>query len=498
MMINKNKNIAKNTQSVIIQPIMWKKVIALKPLFKDLGLSPSTLDALTKKGFLHPTPIQAQVIPILLKGKQDIIGQAATGTGKTAAFGLPIIEKMDADNRQVQALILAPTRELALQVEGELRSLRGAKRLDILAIYGGQGMREQLHALKVGVQIVVGTPGRIIDHLTRKSLKLHALTHVVLDEADEMLNMGFIDDVEYILKATPTEKRVLLFSATMPPRLSKIADQYMHDKKLIQVKHEVGGATLTDQLYYEVKSADRLDALCRVIDMESEFYGLVFCRTQVDADQIATSLNRRNYASEAIHGGIEQQKREAILMRFRTRKTAILVATDVAARGIDVSNLTHVVNYALPSSPEVYTHRIGRTGRAGKKGVAMTFIAPGEGRKLEMIQRITQSAIRRGTLPNAQEIIAAKLAHLQEQLAAIITRRAGHSYVKIATALVEHQDPINVISALLNLHFGNAFDTSAYKNITVKPEAPEAFRLDRTHRNKGKRTFSTKKRPYWF
>ena len=320
--------------------------------FRILGLSENTLHALAKKGFEEPTPIQQKTIPILLKGEVDIIGQAQTGTGKTAAFGLPILEGIKEKSKNVQALILVPTRELAIQVSEELNSFKGEKRLQIVPIYGGQSIEEQLRRLKKGVDVVVGTPGRILDHLKRKSLKLESIAYLVLDEADEMLNMGFIDDVEKIIKNTGSQKRMLLFSATMPEKIISIAKKYMRNYEMIGVKKEQLTTNLTDQIYFEVAHSDKFDALCRIIDFEHEFYGLIFCRTKIDVDTIANKLMERGYDAEALHGDISQNQRELILNKFRKQRINILVATDVAARGIDIQNLTHVINYSLPQDPE--------------------------------------------------------------------------------------------------------------------------------------------------
>eukprot|EP00828_Plagiopyla_frontata_P043340 TRINITY_DN6728_c0_g1_i1.p1 TRINITY_DN6728_c0_g1~~TRINITY_DN6728_c0_g1_i1.p1 ORF type:complete len:471 (+),score=183.06 TRINITY_DN6728_c0_g1_i1:427-1839(+) len=342
---------------------------AIMTTFQELGLSGPTLAALESKGFANPTPIQERTIPLLLAGNIDIVGQAQTGTGKTAAFGLPIIETVREDTGHVQALVLAPTRELAIQVAEEINSLKGKKRIRVLPVYGGQAIHMQLKALKRGVDVVVGTPGRIMDHLSRGTLRLDQLDFFVLDEADEMCNMGFIDDVREILKSANTDRRTLLFSATMAREVMRIAKEFMGDYETVRVAAEQADS-LTRHVFHEMADSDRFEALCRVIDAQPEFYGLVFTRTRADADLVAERLNGRGYPAEPIHGDLSQPRREEILNKFRSRRATILVATDVAARGIDVPDLTHVVNFALPQDPPTFVHRTGRTGRAGKQGVA--------------------------------------------------------------------------------------------------------------------------------
>ncbi len=367
--------------------------------FRALGLAEETIQALEKKGFEEPSKIQALTIPKLLENKIDIIGQAQTGTGKTAAFGLPIIEKITPGNGVVQAVILAPTRELAIQVAEEMNSFTGSRRISILPIYGGQSIDTQLRRLRRGVEIVVGTPGRVIDHIKRGTLKLGNVDFFILDEADEMLNMGFIEDIETIFSATPKEKRTMLFSATMPKRIQILARKYMQDYELLKVETKNLTTDLTDQIYFEVHEDSKLEALSRIIDIEEEFYALVFCRTRNKTDDVARKLSDRGYDVAALHGDITQHQREKILNSFKKGRIKILVATDVAARGIDVEELTHVINYSIPQNPEAYIHRIGRTGRAGRQGTAITFITPSEFRKLMRIQHETKVEIRREKLP---------------------------------------------------------------------------------------------------
>ncbi len=433
--------------------------------FRDLGLSERSLKEIDRRGFEEPTEIQKKIIPLLLSTEGDIIGQAQTGTGKTAAFGLPIIERIDEKAGHVQALILTPTRELAVQVSEELNSFKGARKLQIIPVYGGQSMVEQFRRLKSGVDVVVGTPGRIIDHIKRKSLVLDRLSFAVLDEADEMLNMGFLDEVEEILGSTNPDKRTLLFSATMPPHIREIARRYMKEHVLVSTRTDKLTVEQTDQIYFEVNPADRLEALCRIVDLEQEFYGLVFCRTKVEVDELASKLMDRGYDAEGLHGDFNQTHRERTLEKFRKRRINILVATDVAARGIDISDLTHVINYSLPQDPEAYIHRIGRTGRAGKKGVAVTFVSPSEYRKLSNIVRVTKTEIRKEKIPAVAEIISAKEDRIASELRNIMLKGEHQSYLKTVGRLVGEEDPREVLAALLHYTLRDELSRSQYSEI---------------------------------
>ncbi|MDY6968926.1 MAG: DEAD/DEAH box helicase [Spirochaetota bacterium] len=433
--------------------------------FQELGLSDSILKELHKKGFEEPTEIQAKTIPILLESDIDIIGQAQTGTGKTAAFGLPLLERMEKNSKSIQALILVPTRELAIQVAEEINSFKGRKKFQIIPIYGGQSMPDQLRRLNSGVDVVVGTPGRVYDHIKRKSLKLENVSYVVLDEADEMLNMGFIEEVEEILKYTNSERRTLLFSATMPDRIMNIAKKYMREYEIISTKKGQLTVDLTDQIYFETAPSDKFESLCRIIDVESEFYGLIFCRTKVSVDELANRLIDRGYAADGIHGDLSQHLRERILEKFKKQRIRILVATDVAARGIDVENLTHVINYTLPQDPESYIHRIGRTGRAGKKGIAITFISPEEYRKLMHITRITKTTIRKEKLPGSSEIIKIKKSRIKAELNEIINTEGHKDYIKVAVQMLSDNDPIDVVAAILKYSLEDELNEKKYKEI---------------------------------
>lgn len=434
--------------------------------FRELGLSESSLRALKSKGFEEPSPIQIETIPLLLKGEFDVIGQAQTGTGKTAAFALPIIQKITEHSRNVQALILTPTRELAIQVAEEINSLKGDKDLRIIPIYGGQSIEQQFKKLTRGVDIVVGTPGRVIDHLGRKTLRIDKVSYVVLDEADEMLNMGFIDDVKEIMDQTNAEKRTLLFSATMPPKIMNLAKNYMREYKFITIQKERLNNNLTEQIYFEVKNSDKFEALCRIIDMELEFYGLVFCRTKIETDEISKMLIDRGYEAEALHGDISQSQRERILDKFRKQRLNVLVATDVAARGIDINKMTHVINYSLPQDPESYVHRIGRTGRAGNKGTAVTFITPSEYRKLVFIQKEAKTDIKKAQVPKIKDIIKIKKARIAEKLLEAMENDNFEEYASWAEKMLEKHEAKNVIGALLKYSFEDQLDEKSYREIS--------------------------------
>jgi len=439
--------------------------MAKKRTFNDLGLSAKALDAINKKGFEEPTAIQVITIPVMLRDDTNIIAQAQTGTGKTAAFGLPLIEMVNTDSKTVQALILVPTRELAIQVSEEINSLKGDKDIKIVPIYGGQSIDQQLRRLKKGVHIVVGTPGRVIDHLNRKTLKLGKIEHLIFDEADEMLNMGFIEDMEKIMKHTNPDKRTLLFSAIIPKRIKDLAHKYMDGYELLTVKKEPLTTDLTEQIYFEVKASDKFEALCRILDIEEDFYGLIFCRTRSDVGSLATRLMNRGYDAEAIHGEISQAQRERTLGKFRKQKVNILVATDVAARGIDVNNLTHVINYALPQDPELYVHRIGRTGRAGKEGTAITFITPSEYRRLMVIQRLAKTDIKKSKVPKVEDIIKAKKKKIYDDLTAILKNKIDTKYHNWAKNLLQDNNPTEILAAILNYCFDEELNPDVYGEI---------------------------------
>ncbi|MDR1832898.1 MAG: DEAD/DEAH box helicase [Fusobacteriaceae bacterium] len=434
--------------------------------FKELGLGEKILKTLSKKGYEVPTPIQKLTIPALLNGDKDIVGQAQTGTGKTAAYALPILERLIPDGH-IQAIVLAPTRELALQVAEETNSLSPSRRIRVAPVYGGQSIEYQIRQLKSGVDIVVGTPGRVIDLMNRRILKLDHLKFFILDEADEMLNMGFIEDIELIMGRTNPDKRILCFSATMPPEILKIAENYMGDYEKLAVKSKELTTDLADQIYFEVHERDKFEALCRIIDLAEDFYGLVFCRTKNDVNELAGKLNDRSYGAEALHGDITQTSREHTLRRFKNRKINILVATDVAARGLDINELSHVINYSIPQEAESYVHRIGRTGRAGKEGLAITFITPQEYRRLLQIQRIVKTEIRRETIPGARDIIEVKKARLIDDINGILDVGVPENYEKIAEELLRDHDAREIVAALLKNSYEDVLDENSYAEINT-------------------------------
>ncbi len=447
--------------------------------FRALGLSDDILDALEKKGYEVPTPIQQQTIPLLLNGDLDIVGQAQTGTGKTAAFGLPILERFDPTQKSVQALVLAPTRELAIQTAEEIKSFKGSKRIWITTVYGGAPIGAQMRELEKGTHVVVGTPGRVIDLIERKKLILDEVKYVVLDEADEMLNMGFIDDIELILKSCATERRMLLFSATMPDRILSLAKRYMGKFNMVQIaKQDITNVNI-EQQYFEVPDRDKFDALCRVLDVEEDFYGIIFCNTKAEVIEIANHLNDKGYSTDALHGDIQQNLREKVVKQFKSNKYGVLVATDVAARGIDISDLTHVINYGLPQDPESYVHRIGRTGRAGKLGKAIAIISPSEKRKLQFVERISKAKMKKGKLPDASDMVTIKTRRLTEHVETIIGTEHYSEYMELATQILGENEPQIIVAALIKHFAKDELNIKAYKQIREAAPREEFNRYER-------------------
>ena len=470
--------------------------------FKDLGLSVSTLNTLEKKGFIHPTDIQALVIPQLLEGKKDIIGKAQTGTGKTAAFGLPIIEMIDTTKKAPQALILAPTRELALQVAKELDSLIGDRHISICTIYGGQSITVQLKDLKKNPQIIVGTPGRVIDHLERKSLKLNDLAYFVLDEADEMLNFGFLPDIATILEHASDNPRKLFFSATMPQEILKLARNYMQDPLIVQAQNHEQTGSRTEQWYCEVPGAYKKEALCRLLSATNNFYGFIFCKTKHDVDVITKLLQDKQFNAQGIHGDFSQAQRERTLGAFREKRCSILVGTDVAARGIDVKGITHVINYSLPQSPDAYTHRIGRTGRAGESGIAYSIITPAEYTQLQFIKRKTNVVIQRANVPTEVDIQQRKKDLLKKTITQVIENKKNiATHIPFVHELFELFDANELVAALIHAEIGNTPSEENMFAVKERSERSESSSSDRggerrgrSSRPSGDRSFRDKKR----
>lgn len=433
--------------------------------FRLLGLSGQMLEAIASKGFETPSPIQALTIPVLLNQTNDVIAQAQTGTGKTAAFGIPLIEQLKPSKSGVQALVLVPTRELALQVTEEMISFNQHKKLHISAIYGGASISEQLRRLKKGIDIVVGTPGRILDHIHRGTLVLDNTKFLILDEADEMLNMGFIEDIEEIMGSMNSEKRVMLFSATMPERIVSLSKKYMHDTEILKVESKQVTTDLTNQIYFEVKESDKFDALTRIIDVEPDFYGIVFSRTKVGVDETTNRLLERGYAADGLHGDVSQAQREKILRKFKNKRINILVATDVAARGIDINNLTHVINYSLPQDTESYVHRIGRTGRAGNQGTAITFISNSELRQFGFMKKAIKADIKKESLPTPHDIVEMKRGKIKDDLQQIVEAGNYEDCNEMAAEILANHEPSVALSALLKLAFKNELSENSYSEI---------------------------------
>jgi ATP-dependent RNA helicase DeaD len=401
------------------------------PAFSDLALSDAVLKALRDVGYETPSPIQAATIPHLLAGS-DVVGQAQTGTGKTAAFALPILSKMDVQNAAPQALILVPTRELAIQVaEAFQRYATYMKGFHVLPVYGGQSYTPQLQSLRRGVHVVVATPGRAMDHMKRGTLDLSSLRHLVLDEADEMLRMGFIDDVEWILEQAPAERQIALFSATMPPQVRRIAQRHLREPAEVTIRSKTTTASKIRQRYWIVSGMHKLDALTRILEAESFDAMIVFTRTKIATEELAERLAARGFAVEALNGDIVQAQRERTVARLKSGQIDIVVATDVAARGLDVERVSHVVNYDVPYDPESYVHRIGRTGRAGRSGEAILFIAPRERNMLRVIERATRQQIEAMQLPTIEDVNERRVARFNEKLTAAIESGAGQAFLPI-------------------------------------------------------------------
>ncbi|MDE1545669.1 DEAD/DEAH box helicase [Dechloromonas agitata] len=419
--------------------------------FADLGLSESLLKTLSEIGYETPSPIQAQCIPILLDG-HDILGMAQTGTGKTAAFALPLMEQIDLKVAKPQALILTPTRELAIQVAEALQSY--AKNLPgfhVLPIYGGQSYTIQLKQLARGAHVIVGTPGRVMDHLERKTLNLDNLKTLVLDEADEMLRMGFIDDVEWILEHTPEQHQTALFSATMPEQIRRVAQKYLVEPREIKIKSATATVAAIRQVYWQVSGLHKLDALTRILEVEDEFdAAIIFVRTKTATVELADKLNARGYAAAALNGDLNQQMRERVIEQLKSGALDIVIATDVAARGIDVPRISHVVNYDIPYDTEAYVHRIGRTGRAGRTGNAILFVAPREIRMLRTIERATRQPIAPLTLPSRADVTNKRVAGFKEKVAEVLNAEGLEFFANIVSQLCEEQNvgPEEVAAAL--------------------------------------------------
>ncbi len=414
--------------------------------FDTLNLDPDIMRATAELGFEEATPVQEQVLPLMLAGK-DVIAQAQTGTGKTAAFGLPILQRLDSAANYPQALVLAPTRELAVQVAEAVHRMGKYKGVSLLAVYGGQPIERQLRALRAGVQVVVGTPGRIMDHIRRGTLALDRVSTLILDEADEMLDMGFIEDIEFILEQVPSERQTGLFSATIPPRIAALARKYMHDPVRVTIEKERMTVPLVRQVYYDVSGRDKFDALTRILDYESPSSTIVFCARKSEADTVCESLQGRGYSAEVLHGDLNQVQRDRVMNRFRNAQVEILVATDVAARGLDIPDVSHVINYDIPWDPESYVHRIGRTGRAGRAGDAITLVTPREQRLLRTIERVIDKRLQRMKLPSPSDIASRRREAVMDSIRAAIDEGELAPYLPIVEALGDEYDPVDIAAA---------------------------------------------------
>jgi len=437
--------------------------------FAELGLGETTVKAITELGYEEPTPIQARTIPLMLSGA-DIIAQAQTGTGKTAAFALPIVERLNTASQAPVALVLTPTRELAVQVAEAFHSYGKHHMLSVLPVYGGQPIERQLRALKRGVHVVVGTPGRLLDHIRRGTIKLGQVSTVVLDEADEMLDMGFLEDIEAILKETPESRQTALFSATMPSPIAKLARRYMREPQRITIEAEEMTVPQTRQTYYEVGGRDKFEVLARILDYEQPTSAIVFCRTKLEVDSLGQRLTARAYPAETLHGDLNQTQRDRVMARFRSGQADLLIATDVAARGLDVENISHVINYDIPLNPQSYVHRIGRTGRAGRTGCAITLITAREQRLWQLIQRVTGAPIQRMRLPTIADVISRRHEVFKETVRETIEQNGLEPYRIMTEEMSDEYSATDLAAAAFKLLLGVSPDIMEDK---LKPEERE-------------------------
>ncbi|HPR35929.1 MAG TPA: DEAD/DEAH box helicase [Anaerolineaceae bacterium] len=467
--------------------------------FEDFNLRPELVQAITALGYTQPTPIQAGIIPLMQEGR-DVTGQAQTGTGKTAAFALPILNRIDPEQYLPQALVVAPTRELALQVTEMIQSLGQFMGVSVLTVYGGTSYTQQLNQLRRGVQVVVGTPGRILDLVKRGRLDLTEVHTVVLDEADEMLSMGFVEDMEAILAATPDERQTTLFSATLPPRIRELARKYLRNPKTIAIQSEQVTVAATEQRVYYVNEHDKLAVLTRLFEMEDITTALIFTRTRVRTGELVNELNLRGYASEALSGDLSQEAREHTMGRFRAGQVKVLVATDVAARGLDVEGITHVFNYDLPEESETFVHRIGRTGRAGRTGVAISLARPSERRQVRQIEQFTHQVMLEGTVPTIEDIQAKRMDSLLSKIETWLKRgRAKEERALVETLVASGVDPIDMAAAALKVARAEEKqrpipEISPLPEKAVRPERrPRGDRSERSER--GGRDETSSRRP---
>ncbi|WP_411678749.1 DEAD/DEAH box helicase [Clostridium thailandense] len=444
--------------------------------FSDLGLSDDILRAIDDMGFEEPSNIQAEVIPVILEGF-DVIGQAQTGTGKTLAFGAPVLSKFIGSDKKPTSIILTPTRELAIQVNDELVRVSKHSRIKLLPVYGGQPIERQIKALRRGIDMIVGTPGRVLDLIRRNVIDLSSIKFLILDEADEMLNMGFIDDIESIIKECGDDRQTLLFSATMPNEIKKLAKRYMKpDSKHISIVKNAMTVSTINQYYYEIKHKDRFESLCRILDVDEPTTAIIFCKTKRGVDELVESMQARGYNVEGMHGDMSQNQRMNTLRKFKEGNLEFLVATDVAARGIDVEDVTHVINYDLPQDTESYVHRIGRTGRANKEGIAYTLVTAREYMTLKQIEKVTKSKIKRKEIPSIDDIFHSKYKNILNRVKETLDQEDYKKFVPLAAELDEEFNLVDVAAALMNIVYGKeiSFD---YTENSIGAAASEHVRL---------------------
>lgn len=448
--------------------------------FSELNISASTLKSIKRMGFEEATPIQEGTITHAMEGR-DVLGQAQTGTGKTAAFGIPLIEKIDPKNPNIQGLIIAPTRELAIQVSEELYKLGYDKRVKLLSVYGGQDISRQIRALKNNPQIIVGTPGRILDHINRRTLKLENVNTLVLDEADEMLNMGFIEDINTILSNVPDTRQTLLFSATMPGPIRKIANTFMKEPVEVKIKSKEMTVENIEQFFVKAAEREKFDVLSRIINVHQPELAIIFGRTKRRVDELSHALSIRGYMAEGIHGDLSQAKRMSVLKQFKENKIDILVATDVAARGLDISGVTHVYNFDIPQDPESYVHRIGRTGRAGKSGMAITFVTPREMGYLRIVEETTKKRMTPLRPPSEDEALLGQQRVAMETLTELVEKNDLGDYRALATELLENLDAVDLVAAAIKSMTKEPSD----QPVTISEERPLPMRGERSGGGRG-------------
>ena len=466
----------------LIVSLQTKQIVLVLKTFEELGVSSEILQAITEMGFVSPMPVQEEVIPYLLGEGNDVIALAQTGTGKTAAFGIPLLQKIDVENEETQALILSPTRELCLQIADDLRDFsKYMKGVHVVPVYGGASIEQQIRALKHGAQIIVATPGRLIDLMHRGKAQIEHIKSVVLDEADEMLNMGFSDSINEIFEHVPAERNTLLFSATMSKEIEKIALNYLHDHKEIVVGSRNEGAENVNHVYYMVHARDKYLALKRIVDFYPRIFAIIFCRTKIETQEIADKLIKDGYNAESLHGDLSQAQRDLTMQKFRQHLTQLLVATDVAARGLDVDDLTHVINYGLPDDIENYTHRSGRTGRAGKKGTSISIVHSREKHKIRSIEKVIGKEFVEGEMPSAQEICKKQLYKVMDQIVKTdVLEEQIDPFMGDISRFFEFIDKEDIIKKIVSIEFG--------KFLSYYANAPEIEKPSSRRKDEGGRT----------